>query len=1046
MNLTWLADGWWHWNQILFMQGIIPFAVYVLLWKAVQKLPCRWGYWIALLVLIKFVVPFPVTISLPVPVKAEMAAKPYQPQMDVYKPLPAKIQNIPIKREGKDYIANDTKIVPRGTNAASDTKNTVYWRWSYKEYLLAVWCIGMAIFFSLVIHGIIVVRKVLCSTELHQENDFYTGKLALKAGLKKLPAVRLSTVPHSPFVYGFWRPVIVVPQALAQLETDDFEMLLLHEMAHIRRHDHQMAWLLNGVFIFFWWNPFVWFLLRWIRNEMEHCCDEWVLEMNPAEEKRYGRLLLDIAESAIFDQQFFRSPAFSESQSALKNRIQRIVMYHQNQKVNKISVFCMIVVSGILLMPVWSVEKYAVEEKSETYTLWKYQCEQAQRFSATFTGELKYFSGDRLRKYTYNHLFEYTYTKKDNNTIQKILESQEYILKYPSMIQFNHDRSRMSVMSRDSARDTWYSFYQCGFNPEYFLYPMALIPDINKASIKEDGAYYIVQWQNADPMGIYRQVQTKIDKENKTAVQTIIQTSNEQYPVPADSNTVWITELLDFSKVNGEQNVFPKKWNIYFTHKYKSGMLGADNSKKMDFQLDIQSFDLYKVFGELDQYELMAAFNGFDTAIFKNDFWPPIPDGYAYRDFRIGYFLPTIIASGLTDKDITKTADGKKYFLRDDVDHQVLEELYRKSKELLQNYQKTHHWETPIETPAETPAENPIAAGSRANFTPTGKYTYTQGTSSANVDYATAVLKKYDPRNVDNPLVKDTLEKLLQRIPGPMQSQNIDLEEIMKRTFEKWKIRGFLNKAQKKKVTFLLENAIGVELLNTILPANGLNWVILHNGLICIGSDEDITKIKEEVGFYGLYDPQDISVIDVNTQKQINEQNKENPVVRNIRQILDKKMNGAFEAFDVDFKQVIPMLYNETALSFIIPDSINKKITVSMDKPRIKEALAASLMSANVDMAITGDGSIYFNETDKIAKSKYKFIYYGIPGVETSTNVPNKNITEMSELNDTDAISRIKKILDERIPGEFNWVKEDWKRILGLVAYDGKIRFFLGRE
>ena len=99
----------------------------------------------------------------------------------------------------------------------------------------------------------------------------------LGARLRVGRRVRLlvSGMVEAPVVVGWIRPVVLVPiGAFAGLPADYLEALLLHELAHIRRHDYlvNIAQSLAEVLLFY--HPAVWWISGHIRAERELCCDD----------------------------------------------------------------------------------------------------------------------------------------------------------------------------------------------------------------------------------------------------------------------------------------------------------------------------------------------------------------------------------------------------------------------------------------------------------------------------------------------------------------------------------------------------------------------------------------------------------------------------------------------------------------------------------------------------------------------------------------------------------------------------------------------------
>ena len=73
------------------------------------------------------------------------------------------------------------------------------------------------------------------------------------------------------------------------------ELILAHELAHIRRHDYLVNLLQTLVETLFFYHPAVWWLSRQIRNERENCCDD-VAMATVGSRADYGRALLAIEE------------------------------------------------------------------------------------------------------------------------------------------------------------------------------------------------------------------------------------------------------------------------------------------------------------------------------------------------------------------------------------------------------------------------------------------------------------------------------------------------------------------------------------------------------------------------------------------------------------------------------------------------------------------------------------------------------------------------------------------------------------------------------
>lgn len=78
----------------------------------------------------------------------------------------------------------------------------------------------------------------------------------------------------SPFVLGFFRPIIYLPGSLAEA---DQEYVIAHETAHIRRLDHIWKPLGFALLSLHWFNPLMWFSYVLLCRDIEAACDEKVI-------------------------------------------------------------------------------------------------------------------------------------------------------------------------------------------------------------------------------------------------------------------------------------------------------------------------------------------------------------------------------------------------------------------------------------------------------------------------------------------------------------------------------------------------------------------------------------------------------------------------------------------------------------------------------------------------------------------------------------------------------------------------------------------------
>jgi beta-lactamase regulating signal transducer with metallopeptidase domain len=107
----------------------------------------------------------------------------------------------------------------------------------------------------------------------------FVKKMSAYLEIRKPVQVWISETISTPVTVGFLKPVILVPlAAVNQLNTQQMEAVLLHELAHIKRYDYLVNIITVIIKTIFYFNPFTRNLANVIEEEREKSCDEWVLQ------------------------------------------------------------------------------------------------------------------------------------------------------------------------------------------------------------------------------------------------------------------------------------------------------------------------------------------------------------------------------------------------------------------------------------------------------------------------------------------------------------------------------------------------------------------------------------------------------------------------------------------------------------------------------------------------------------------------------------------------------------------------------------------------
>lgn len=127
------------------------------------------------------------------------------------------------------------------------------------------------------------------SPAVNSEQLLLVKQVAKQLQLKRLPQVVRSTAIKSPATWGVFKPVILLPMSVTQ--PADLRVILLHEMAHIKRHDWAWMMMAQVLTALFWFNPLLWLVKHKLVASFEAACDELVLQ-HQVKPSQYATTLL----------------------------------------------------------------------------------------------------------------------------------------------------------------------------------------------------------------------------------------------------------------------------------------------------------------------------------------------------------------------------------------------------------------------------------------------------------------------------------------------------------------------------------------------------------------------------------------------------------------------------------------------------------------------------------------------------------------------------------------------------------------------------------
>lgn len=224
-----------------------------------------------------------------------------------------------------------------GTSVSAYIPSLVESSWSAQAHvyvnqrlpqLLLVWCLGLIVLCAKHVQdwrwSQRLVRNNVSALPTHWQVQFeqWQDKLGLSRPVKFLLSMQVDV----PCVAAYFKPVVLLPASLLLgMSPQQIEAIVLHELAHIRRHDVALATLQALIRALYFFNPFVLWLSRQVDIEREHACDDMAVRAcsQPAD---YASSLLHFAEMQSHFDSSTRLAIVGKigNQNMFKHRIQRL--------------------------------------------------------------------------------------------------------------------------------------------------------------------------------------------------------------------------------------------------------------------------------------------------------------------------------------------------------------------------------------------------------------------------------------------------------------------------------------------------------------------------------------------------------------------------------------------------------------------------------------------------------------------------------------------------------------------------------------------------
>jgi TonB family protein len=191
----------------------------------------------------------------------------------------------------------DADAVPQPASPGSASGRAVGgpWRPDWKRWLIGIWAAGASIALVQMLLAFAALFRLRRAAKPFHDREMAQA-LAHAMGIRHEVDVCETASGAMPMTFGLLVPSILMPAASRLWSEERRRMVLLHELAHVRRGDVATHLMARTALSLNWWNPLAWTAWREFLKERERATDDLVLSAG-ARASEYASHLLEVARS-----------------------------------------------------------------------------------------------------------------------------------------------------------------------------------------------------------------------------------------------------------------------------------------------------------------------------------------------------------------------------------------------------------------------------------------------------------------------------------------------------------------------------------------------------------------------------------------------------------------------------------------------------------------------------------------------------------------------------------------------------------------------------
>ncbi|HFK1730649.1 TPA: M56 family metallopeptidase [Bacillus pacificus] len=313
-----------------------------------NKLTPRWQYMLWIVLMIRLLLPWSPDSSYSI-----YSLLSYRSSVSEVIPKNMPSTESIVNIESDRTVESNSKMVTKTSEPAVEVSLEQQTPFSLYKLAMYVWLVGV---FLLAVITFITNRRLY--SYIKKQPDIMDEQVATvfnrckqSMKMKKVVSLRLAGKIASPTVFSFFRPkVLLSKKHMKVLNEQQLQHVFYHELAHIKRNDVAVNWIMYSLILLNWFNPILWYAYFCMIEDQELACDAYALTFIDKEEQiAYGHTIITLLEH--YSYQVPSLANLSRNKRTLKRRIVMIKKFQKKSyRLSLLGVIAIAAIAGGFLL------------------------------------------------------------------------------------------------------------------------------------------------------------------------------------------------------------------------------------------------------------------------------------------------------------------------------------------------------------------------------------------------------------------------------------------------------------------------------------------------------------------------------------------------------------------------------------------------------------------------------------------------------------------------------------------------------------------------